>query len=273
MADTDSVTIEIGDREASLGFPGSAYVLPKVGSTGLPLVSVNIEKAKLQLLRITDRNLVQQIRQGRWLRAIDGYERDQIPEEYGDLIWKGEVDIQSERNKRMTTLSDLRVLPRPRPHHVLTAESASGRSRAELPGDPEWFVIRGLTVSGATACVFVRSPPPASHPNIDLRLSPATMTSWQLSHALAAPPSIRPDPRRVRPQRHRRHGASGGRFRLLDLSRRSISATVASAAACAGVTDAFMYTIAALSPAAGALDPARDAPRHQERAAHARPPP
>ena len=139
LADTDSVTIEIGDREASLGFPGSAYVLPKVGSSGLPLVSVNVDKAKLQLLRITDRNLVEQIRQGRWLRAIDGYERDQIPEESGDLVWKGEIDIQSERNKRVTTLVPISdVLPATVPGiYVLTAESAGGAVETwNYAGDP-----------------------------------------------------------------------------------------------------------------------------------------
>ena len=177
LADTDSVTIDIGDREASLGFPGSAYVLPKVGSSGLPLVSVNIEKAKLQLLRITDRNLVEQIRQGRWLRAIDGYERDQIPEESGDLVWKGEMDIQSERNKRVTTLVPISdVLPKTVPGiYVLTAEPAAGAVETWNSRATQWFVISDLgltTMSGGDGLhVFVRSLSTGQPvPNVDLRL-------------------------------------------------------------------------------------------------------
>src|SRR4030095_3289628 len=176
-ADTDYLTIEIGDREAALGSPGSAYVLPKVGSSGLPLVSVNTEKAKLQLLRITDRNLVEQIRQGRWLRAIDGYERDQISDEFGDLVWKGEIDIQNERNKRVTTLVPISdVLPKPvRGTYPLPTESATGEVETWNSRATQWFVISDLgltTMSGGDGLhVFVRSLATGQPvPNVDLLL-------------------------------------------------------------------------------------------------------
>ncbi len=163
LANTDSVTVEVGDRASSVGFPGSTYVLPKVGSTGIPIVSVNIDKAKLQVLRITDRNLVQQIYQGKWLRALDGYERDQIPEEIGDLVWKGEVDIARERNKRVTTSIPIsEVMPKTVPGiYLMTAEIAGQEGENYDYKATQWFVISDLgltTLSGADGMhVFVRS--------------------------------------------------------------------------------------------------------------------
>jgi hypothetical protein len=255
LADTDSVTVEIGDRDASVGFPGSAYVLPKVGSSGLPLVSVNVEKAKLQLLRITDRNLVEQIRQGRWLRAIDGYERDQIPEESGDLVWKGEIDIQSERNKRVTTLVPISdVLPATVPGiYVLTAESAGGEVETWNYRATQWFVISDLgltTMSGADGLhVFVRSLSTGQPvPNVDLRLYARNNDELGKSASDAAGAATF-DPGLIRGEAGRSATAvmalgSDGDFVFLDLSHaafdlsdRGVGGRIAP-----GPTDAFMYT-------------------------------
>jgi len=177
LEETDSVTVDIGDRAASVGFPGSTYVLPKVGSTGIPLVSVNIDKASLQLLRITDRNLVQQIYQGKWMRALDGYERDQIPEEVGELVWKGEVDIARDRNKRVTTSIPIsEVLPKTVPGiYLLTAEMPGTGTENWDSRATQWFVISDLgltTLSGADGLhVFVRSLSTGQAvSNVDLRL-------------------------------------------------------------------------------------------------------
>ncbi len=48
----------VADRPARASFPGGRYVLPKVGSTGVPLTTVNMEEVPLTLLRITEGNLV-----------------------------------------------------------------------------------------------------------------------------------------------------------------------------------------------------------------------
>jgi uncharacterized protein YfaS (alpha-2-macroglobulin family) len=255
IADTDSVTIEIGDREASLGFPGSTYVLPKVGSSGLPLVSVNVEKAKLQLLRITDRNLVEQVRRGRWLRAIDGYERDQIPEEYGDLIWKGEIDIQSERNKRVTTLVPISdVLPKTVPGiYVLTAESASGEVENWNYRATQWFVISDLgltTMSGGDGLhVFVRSLATGQPvPNVDLRLY--ARNNDELGNSVSdAAGAATFDPGLIRGQSGRSAAAvmalgGDGDFVFLDLSRAAfdLSDRGVGGRLEPGPTDAFLYT-------------------------------
>jgi hypothetical protein len=163
LAALDKVTVAVGDRTPSVGFPGSTYVLPKVGSSGIPLVSVNVDKAKLQLLRITDRNIVQQIYQGRMGRALDGYERSQVTDELGEQIWKGEVDIESERNKRVTTSIPIaEILPQTTPGvYLLTAETPADEAQSWNYRATQWFVVTDLgltTMSGGDGLhVFVRS--------------------------------------------------------------------------------------------------------------------
>jgi hypothetical protein len=255
LADTDTVTFEIGDRAASLGFPGSAYVLPKVGSAGIPLVSVNVDQANLQLLRITDRNLVQQIRQGRWLRAIDAYERDQIPEETGELLWKGEIGIERDRNKRVTTLVPIAdVLAKTTPGiYVLTAETPSQAEEHWTYRATQWFVISDLgltTMSGADGLhVFVRSLATGQPvPNVDLRLYArnneelgATLSDGA-GVATFAPGLIRGESGRTATAVMALGG--DGDFVFLDLTRPAfdLSDRGVGGRLAPGPTDAFMYT-------------------------------
>ncbi len=255
LAETDIVTFEIGDRSPSLGFPGSSYVLPKIGSSGIPLVSVNVDHAQLQLLRITDRNLVQQIRQRRWLRAIDGYERDQIPEELGGLIWKGEIAIERERNERVTTLVPIsEVLAKTSPGiYVLTAETAAETEEHWNYRATQWFVISDLgltTISGADGLhVFVRSlatgrPVPGAQLRLYARNNEelGAATSDQSGAAAFAPGLIRGESGRAAAAVMALAG--DGDFGFIDLTRPAfdLSDRGVGGRLAPGATDAFMYT-------------------------------
>ncbi|MGH6931287.1 MAG: MG2 domain-containing protein [Dongiaceae bacterium] len=163
MESADSVAVAIGDRMPSVGFPGSTYVLPKVGSAGIPLISVNVDRAELHLLRVTDRNLVQQIQQGRLLRSLDGYERSQVSQDIGEELWTGELEIVSRKNLRVTTLVPIaEILKETKPGiYVLTAERPGEDPYGWNYRATQWFVISDLgltTFSGADgAHVFARS--------------------------------------------------------------------------------------------------------------------
>src|SRR5438552_1902674 len=51
-------TIYVRDRKPLVRFTGKAYVLPRTGQRGIPLVSVNTEAVKVWVYRIGDRNLI-----------------------------------------------------------------------------------------------------------------------------------------------------------------------------------------------------------------------
>jgi uncharacterized protein YfaS (alpha-2-macroglobulin family) len=103
LAQGEDLNFTVGDREPSIGFRESAYVLPKVGSTGVPVITVNTTEVALRLLRINDRNLISQIVDQRFLVQLSGYNAEEVAENSGELIWKGSMKVENQRNKRVVT--------------------------------------------------------------------------------------------------------------------------------------------------------------------------
>ncbi|MBL0337842.1 MAG: hypothetical protein IPP67_01310 [Rhodospirillaceae bacterium] len=98
-----TLDVAAADRSFSLGFKNAAYVLPKIGSTGVPLISVNYNEAYLKLLRINDRNLLNDFVSYNFLANIAKYNVTEISDRYGELVWNGTVTIESQKNQRVTT--------------------------------------------------------------------------------------------------------------------------------------------------------------------------
>src|SRR5262249_56200321 len=53
--------IYVRDRKPLVRFTGKAYVLPKTGQRGIPVVSVNTAAVALEIYRIGDRNLLETV--------------------------------------------------------------------------------------------------------------------------------------------------------------------------------------------------------------------
>jgi hypothetical protein len=58
LLDNADYEVYVRDRSPLVQFVGKSYVLPRTGQSGIPLVSVNTSKAKLELFRIGDRSLL-----------------------------------------------------------------------------------------------------------------------------------------------------------------------------------------------------------------------
>ncbi|TXH34772.1 MAG: alpha-2-macroglobulin family protein [Rhodospirillaceae bacterium] len=166
------IDLSIGDREPSVGFRNQAYVLPRVGSTGVPLYTVNVDRVKLKLLRINDRNLVETLNERRFLTNLYEYDGRRIADESGEEVWRGSMDIAMEKNTRQATsvpISDLVSKPQPG-IYVLMARPYRGGEEDEQDQDgqsywdayaTQWLVVSDLgltTFSGGDGLsVFVRS--------------------------------------------------------------------------------------------------------------------
>lgn len=168
--------VAIGDRDPSVGFRNQAYVLPRVGSTGVPLYTVNVEHVKLQVLRINDRNLVGELNDHRFLTNLYQYDGRRIAEERGEEIWHGVMDIDAAKNVRQATsvpISDLIKKPEPgiyilmaRPIRPNEPDGDATKADDENSGywdayATQWLVVSDLgltTLSGQDGLsVFVRS--------------------------------------------------------------------------------------------------------------------
>src|SRR5262245_37044575 len=84
-------TIYVRDRAPSVRFTGKAYVLPRTGQRGIPIVSVNSETVKVQIHRIGDRNLIDTVLGSDFQRTLDRYDLERLAERRGVKVWDGEL--------------------------------------------------------------------------------------------------------------------------------------------------------------------------------------
>ncbi len=66
--------IYVRDRKPFVRFTGRAYVLPRTGQRGIPLVSVNTPAVSVNIFRIGDRNLINSVLGSDFQRSLSSYE-------------------------------------------------------------------------------------------------------------------------------------------------------------------------------------------------------
>ncbi|MCW0182806.1 MAG: MG2 domain-containing protein [Zavarzinia sp.] len=149
----EQAAITVGNRPESLGFTQSAYILPKVGATGIPLQSVNTDKARLTLYRINDRNILPTIANGNFMRILSTYDAEEIAQNSGEKVWQGEVAIENEANRRVVTAIDIEAMRKTAAPgvYVLTAAPATGEPDYWDDLATQWVVVTdvGLTTYAA----------------------------------------------------------------------------------------------------------------------------
>src|SRR5215468_6412018 len=77
--------VVVPDRKPQLRFSGAGYVLPRQGTSGLPLTTVNVDKVKLRMLRVNKRNLVPSIDAERLTMSFSSDDVDEIINHTGSL--------------------------------------------------------------------------------------------------------------------------------------------------------------------------------------------
>ncbi len=91
------------DRSPQAHFAGKAYVLPRQGQQGAPLVTVNTAKVAIDVYRIGDRNLLATVNRDDFLKPIDTSRAQDIENQDGVKVWSGSMDVASELNKDVVT--------------------------------------------------------------------------------------------------------------------------------------------------------------------------
>lgn len=178
LAADASFNAEVPDRSPNVGFRGATYVLPRSGGQGLPLTTVNVDTVQVQVLRINDRNLMQQINNERITNSLDGYDIDDIADRSGESLWSGTMAIEGgERNQEITTAIPMNeVLTRTEPGiYIVTAQSIDGEVYHWSSRATQWLVVTDLGISTMQGDdglhVFIRSLASALPlANVELRL-------------------------------------------------------------------------------------------------------
>ena len=102
-------SVYVRDRAPSVRFSSAAYVLPRTGQHGIPVISVNTRAVAVEIYRISDRNLVDAIagvgyNQADFQHSLDRYDVERLKKSRGVAIWKGELAVDAAAvNAEVTT--------------------------------------------------------------------------------------------------------------------------------------------------------------------------
>jgi uncharacterized protein YfaS (alpha-2-macroglobulin family) len=141
--------IYVRDRKPFVRFTGRAYVLPRTGQRGIPVVSVNTPSVKVDVFRIGDRNLINTVIDSDFQRALSRYELSSLGDERGAKVWSGELATATTLNQDVTTafpvdqaLADLQPGV-----YVMTAAPKTSGSDDDSSLATQWFIVSDLGVT------------------------------------------------------------------------------------------------------------------------------
>ncbi len=164
LRDTVELDVYVPDRSPFVGFANTAYVMPAGLGGGLPITSVNAERADIAIYRIGDRAIAAAVRDGVFKQNLDGYGAEDIAERTGQLEFEGTVDLSASKLNEMgmTAIPVADVLGTVEPGaYVITAKVTDAKTEYWHPVATQWFIVTDLGLSVVTGedgvHAFVRS--------------------------------------------------------------------------------------------------------------------
>jgi hypothetical protein len=138
--------IYVRDRKPFVRFTGRAYVLPRTGQRGIPLVSVNTPAVSIDVFRIGDRNLINTVIEGDFQRALSRYELSSLGDERGAKVWSGQLATAMTLNEDVTTAFPVdEALGVLQPGiYVMTAAAKGPGSEDDGSLATQWFIVSDL---------------------------------------------------------------------------------------------------------------------------------
>ena len=95
--------VYVRDRKPFVRFTGRAYVLPRTGQRGIPLVSVNTPAVTVNVFRIGDRNLINTVIDSDFQRPLSSYQLSDLGDQRGVKVWSGDLTTATTLNQDVTT--------------------------------------------------------------------------------------------------------------------------------------------------------------------------
>ena len=150
LLETVTYALTVGDRRPQIGFRGNSYVLPRMGDGLAPLTTVNVSEVDLTLLRINDRNLINEVVAARLGNSVSAPNLQAVAETRGETVWQGSMAIDGALNRTTVTgvpFADMEATPAPGLYLLRAANADAGdAARLTAPGT-QWIVVSdvGLT--------------------------------------------------------------------------------------------------------------------------------
>ncbi len=157
------LNVYIRDRKPAARFSGNSFVLPATARRGIPLITINVEKAELKLYRIGQQALAPLLNGSKFLQRLASYEVSDLERNLAEEIWNGSIEVRPELNKEVVTSIpiDEAVGVREPGIYLLTATPPSALPEQRQEPASQWFLVSDIgltTFSGAQNFnVFARS--------------------------------------------------------------------------------------------------------------------
>ncbi|MGV1013442.1 MAG: alpha-2-macroglobulin family protein [Methyloceanibacter sp.] len=141
--------IYVRDRSPSVRLAGKAYVLPRNGQQGIPLITVNTGLVKVTIYRIGDRNLLDNVLGYEFERNLYRQSLEDIADQKGEQVWTGDLQVEKKLNTDITTAFPIaEAVPALQPGvYLLAAEPADVVGDEYGERTTQWFIVSdyGLT--------------------------------------------------------------------------------------------------------------------------------
>src|SRR6266404_5314450 len=146
LSESADFNIYVRDRKPQARFAGKAYVLPRTGQRGIPVVSVNTAAVALEIYRIGDRNLLETVVGRDFQRNLDRYDLDHLAETRGARVWKGEMAVEQNLNTDVTTAFPVgEAVGALSPGVYVMAAQVAGAPKDEFDSlATQWFIVSDL---------------------------------------------------------------------------------------------------------------------------------
>src|ERR1700722_17334983 len=146
LAKSADFSIYVRDRSPFVRFTAKAYVLPRTGQRGIPIVSVNTPSVAVKVYRIGDRNLLDTVIGEDFQRSLSRYELERLADERGFSVWSGQLTVESPLNAEVTTAFpvDEAVGNLSPGVYVMSAEAAGAKSEDYSSLATQWFIVSDL---------------------------------------------------------------------------------------------------------------------------------
>jgi len=157
-------TIFVRDRKPFVRFTSKAYVLPRSGQRGIPVLSVNTSAVTIAVYRIGDRNLIDTLLGYEFQRNLSRYQAETIAAERGSKIWSGDLTVEPKLNTEVTTafpVAEALKDPAPGIYAMIAAPKDALVNNDYEQQATQWFIVSDLGITAYSAHdgvdVFVHS--------------------------------------------------------------------------------------------------------------------
>ena len=144
LASAETHVVEVPNRAPALAFRGAGLILPRVGPEGLALRAINVEHARLRVLSMADRALVEKIYAGRVAQTLSDWDIGEMVEKGGRTVWTGELAIATARNLPASAVFPLAPLLETLEPGIYLALAEADGTAPEAPKARQWFVVSDL---------------------------------------------------------------------------------------------------------------------------------